>query len=63
MVTCTIIWAAGKRPLACLYYEVIIPHPNVWKYNTTCSSQGFIHSEKSPGRPMLFDSTNYWHQF
>ncbi len=22
-----------------------------------------LHSEKSPARPMLFYSTNYWHQF
>ncbi len=22
-----------------------------------------LHSEKSPVRPMLFYSTNYWHQF
>ncbi len=22
-----------------------------------------VHSEKSPARPMLFYSTNYWHQF
>ncbi len=22
-----------------------------------------VHSEKSPGRPMLFYSTSYWHQF
>ncbi len=23
----------------------------------------FVHSEKSSARPMLFDSTHYWHQF
>ncbi len=26
-------------------------------------SYPFLHSEKSPARPMLFYSTNYWHQF
>ncbi len=31
--------------------------------STDVISEMFPHSEKSPARPMLFFSTNYWHQF
>ncbi len=35
----------------------------VFVFRWSASMCSWRHSEKSPARPMLFDSTNYWQQF
>ncbi len=46
--------------------SIILLHIIVMPYYPSFASFLFfllIHSEKSPARPMLFYSTNYWQQF
>ncbi len=43
--------------LFCTYWYIL----QIWIRLSDLHS--VLHSEKSPARPMLFYSTNYWHQF
>ncbi len=47
---------------------MIVAKTNLYKYVQVADEVHLVvpfvvHSEKSPVRPMLFYSTNYWHHF